>query len=427
MHETRRFLLSLIAVSAELESLLCDEWPSVRDALADLLARFDDEVLTGDALRAADQLIEQLLAGPAAALVRPMLATEPVSLTSRRGGGERFTAVTADDEGCLTLPIFYGTDRRWAGGDDPQEWYSGERGPLEYGVLRVTVPARYRIGEENGPRWWKLEFRRDPRRHILLHAIERMEEQAFAGEVRKAIAGAGEAELLVFVHGFNVSFAASMRRAAQIARDLQFPGQTAVYSWASRARMRLYPADEATIEASIPHFGAFLELLQTQTGARAVHVVAHSMGNRLLTRVIERLDPGSLSAGSAVLGEVVFAAPDVDRDVFNQCAAAFTGRAQRFTLYASSNDLALKASKLFHRHPRAGDAGDALVVREGIDTIDASMADTSLFGLGHSYFSAKRSILNDLHGAILNRLPAAKRFDLQSALSTSGTYWSYRE
>ena len=190
---------------------------------------------------------------------------------------------------------------------------------------------------------------------------------------------------------------------------------------------RLYPADEATIEASAPHFERFLRLLLTASGARSAHIVAHSMGNRALVRALERLDRSCLPAGAASLGEVIFAAPDVDRDVFKNGTTAFKGCAQRLTLYASCNDLALKASKLLHRFPRAGDAGDALLVQDGLDTVDASAADTSLFGLGHSYFSDQRTILNDLHGMILNRLPPDRRFDLEPATSPAGAYWSYRE
>ena len=88
-------------------------------------------------------------------------------------------------------------------------------------------------------------------------------------------------------------------------------------------------------------------------------------------------------------GQVIFAAPDIDRDRFIQLAAKFKGCAARFTLYASSRDVALLASKFVHGYPRAGEAGEALLVVDGVDTIDASLVDTSLVGLRHSYFGDK--------------------------------------
>ena len=119
---------------------------------------------------------------------------------------------------------------------------------------------------------------------------------------------------------------------------------------------------------------------------------------------LERLDPSALPHGSATLCQVIFAAPDIGRDNFVQLADAFYGRAQRCTLYASSRDVALKASKTIHGYPRAGEAGTSLVVVEGVDTIDASLVDTSLIDLRHSYFGSKRSILSEMFYLIAQRL-----------------------
>jgi esterase/lipase superfamily enzyme len=296
---------------------------------------------------------------------------------------------------------------------------------MEYGIVKVSLPARYRVGETAGPRWWKLEFQPDPTRHVVATGIDRMARDRFTKELRAAIGADSEGELLVFIHGYNVSFPDAARRAAQIARDLKFGGQTAVYSWPSKARTLLYSADEATIEASIPNLEEFLDLLLRNTGARRMHIVAHSMGSRALAYALQKFRTTALPNGSAGLGHVIFAAPDVDRTVFARCGTAFRGCAERFTLYASSSDLALRVSKLLHRFPRAGDA-DALVVQDGLDTVDASGADTSLFGLGHSYFANKRSILNDMFGAIQNGLSPNERFDLTMADSPDGSYWLYR-
>ncbi|MFK5047928.1 alpha/beta hydrolase, partial [Klebsiella pneumoniae] len=75
-----------------------------------------------------------------------------------------------------------------------------------------------------------------------------------------------------------------------------------------------------------------------------------------------------LPQDAARLGQIVFAAPDIDRDRFVQLAARFKGCARRCTLYASSRDVALLASKVVHGYPRAGEAGEALTVVDGVDT-----------------------------------------------------------
>jgi esterase/lipase superfamily enzyme len=150
------------------------------------------------------------------------------------------------------------------------------------------------------------------------------------------------------------------------------------------------------------------------------------MGNRALMNTLERLDLRALPDGSATLCQVIFAAPDIGCDRFVQLAEAFHGRARRYTLYASSRDVALKASKVIHGYPRAGEAGSSLVVVDGVDTIDASEVDTSLVGLHHSYFGSKRSILSDMFALIAQRLEPSQRFELQAAVKLGRRYWTYR-
>jgi len=76
----------------------------------------------------------------------------------------------------------------------------------------------------------------------------------------------------------------------------------------------------------------------------------------------------------------------------NQVVDLTIGR--RTTLYASENDVALKSSRILHGAPRAGLAGDALVVLPGIDTIDMSGVEADI--LGHSYFAANEGAIYDL-------------------------------
>lgn len=163
----------------------------------------------------------------------------------------------------------------------------------------------------------------------------------------------------------------------------------------------------------------------TETSASTVHLLAHSRGNRALVRAIERLVTSSLPAGSANIGQVIFAAPDIDRDVFLQIATVFRGRCERFTLYASDHDVALRLSKVLHQGPRAGDAGGTPVITQGVDTVDASDVDTSLFGLGHSYYADRRSILSDIFTLLTYGTPPP-RFELTERASTHGPYWCYR-
>jgi esterase/lipase superfamily enzyme len=434
MSTTSYLIIELLTAGPELEAALHSDWSAVRDEIIRLTYNLDDEEKRADVQRDLDALLDRLLLSAAAKIVRSilqksLLATGDTAEAERqpyRSISDPEKPVHTPHDRSVVVPVYYATDRAWDDNPDPRRCYSGGRGTLGFGIARVSVPTHHKVGELESPRWWMLEIKPNPAKHVVLMDVRRMDADSFTQEARAALASSDKPAALVFVHGYNVAFANAARRAAQISVDLKFPGQTFIFSWPSLSETHLYSADEATIEWSTPHFEEFLQLVLTGIGARHVHVIAHSMGNRPLVRAIERLDPSRLPPGSASLRQIIFAAPDVDREVFLQIAAAFHGRAQRFTLYASSNDLALKISRILHRYPRAGDAARELVIMDGLDTIDASDADTSLFGLGHTYFAKKRSILNDIHSLILTSKPPENRFDLAMAISDLGRYWVYR-
>jgi esterase/lipase superfamily enzyme len=125
-----------------------------------------------------------------------------------------------------------------------------------------------------------------------------------------------------------------------------------------------------------------------------------------------------------MFSQIVLTAPDIDTGEFMQLAAKFNGAASRVTLYSSSNDSAIKLSKFAHGYPRAGESGDNIVVTAGVDTVDASVVDTSL--VGHSYFADKRSVLSDLFYVLRDNKPPDERHSLESRQNAHGKYWAFK-
>jgi hypothetical protein len=78
-----------------------------------------------------------------------------------------------------------------------------------------------------------------------------------------------------------------------------------------------------------------------------------------------------------------------------------------------------------HGYARAGDSGEDLVVVEGIDTIDVSAVDTSLFSLGHLYYGSSQTVLADLFDLIRKAKPPEARRWLRPELLGSLTYWVF--
>ncbi len=325
------------------------------------------------------------------------------------------------------VEVYYGTDRKAGRSRRPTQRYGAGRGTgLEYGVCEVSIPEDHRMGELEGPRWWHLELRRDPEEHVVLLSLREAASDAFFRELSSRVRQSARQEVLLFLHGFNVSFEDAARRTAQLAYDLKLEGAPVFYSWPSQGRLSLtgYTRDETNVEWTVPHLKAFLNDLATRSGARAIHLIAHSMGNRALTRALAEIAAAMAGSDAPAFSEVVLTAPDIDADVFRETAAAFRRAARRVTLYASGKDRALEASRQFHGYPRAGDGGADIVVVPGVETIDASAVDTDL--IGHFYYGDNRSVLSDVYYLLRDGKSAGERFGLSERRSVAGRYWVFK-
>lgn len=320
--------------------------------------------------------------------------------------------------------VLYATDRKPTGNKKPDKFYAADRGELTFGSVEISIPHDHRMGQLEGPAWWKLEFRKDPTRHVVLLNLDVFDRDGFVQNLRKSLVERPSKQALVFVHGYNVSFEDSCRRTAQIAYDLKFEGVPVAYSWPSEGKTQLYLVDETNVHWSVTHFQRLLCLLLNEIGAEAVHVIAHSMGNRALVEALRALDTRELQPTSARLTQVIFAAPDIDAATFQEIAEDFRQKAARFTLYTSSRDAALIASKVVHKYPRAGECGKDLVLLDGIDTIDATKVDTEL--MGHSYIGNNDSILADVYDLLRDGSPPRMRFRLRRRERLGREYWMFQ-
>ena len=234
-----------------------------------------------------------------------------------------------------------------------ERMYGSGRGDLELGTCEVSVPRDHQVGALESPTVLRLEFREDPERHVVLLGVHPESDDQFYADLRACIAKTARQEAFVFIHGYNVGFETAVRRTAQIAYDLKFEGAPIVYSWPSQEGLLSYTVDETNVVWTVPHLKTFLLGVAQQSGAKSVHLVAHSMGNRALTSALRELAM-ERKADCPRFHEVVLTAPDIDADVFRRdLAPAIVGTADRVTLYASSNDEALVASRKVHGYRRA--------------------------------------------------------------------------
>ena len=413
MKELLRLQAGLAAIWPDLDTLLGDQARIFETRLLPLLRELEADPFNADRLNAVYAELE--LYEPVYERLLEQLGTEEDfrgTAMGKRSSVGRY----------VTVPVWYATDRQPTGSVAPKEWFGGDRGPLTYGRVDVSIPDSHEKGMLEKPSLFRLQFREDPERHVMLLALTGLDSAAWVSEIATGLAGCSAHDVLLFIHGYNVDFECAARRAAQFAYDLEFQGACVLYSWPSEGSTLKYTVDEDNSLWTVDHFEEVLTTVLTKLGAARVHAIAHSMGSRVLAEGLRRVDISALPPGSAALREVVFAAPDINADTFRSFITKFHTRAGRFTLYASSGDRALASSQKLHKYPRAGDAGDGLVVATGLETVDASAIDTAL--MGHSYFCENRVVIQDLFNLIMKGEGCgAPRFGLQAQATAAGTYW----
>lgn len=409
--------------------------------IADLGKRLAQAATTGEAARVVDDLLDVLRDTPAGPYVRGLVARASLGPTTTTREVGFAGAVKVDLEATIetpqrarestlslgtalaqnpaasgavqSAPVFFATNRNPAPAGDT--FFSGDiASGLSYGLATVTIPVGiHQIGKLERPKWWN-PLPADERTSFVMKSVEGFDAPKFATRLEAAALRAEAAELLVFLHGFNVTFAEAAWRAAQFAYDSKFRGVVVLFSWPSQGSCLGYAGDEARAGASGEKLAAFLKALEGGPWTK-VHCLAHSMGNRVLLGGLADNAPRP----ALELGQLVFAAADVYVPEFNEKFPKMQ-RAGRIaaTSYASKKDRALWLSSLLHNGPRVGIVEGAPYVVDDLESIDASAVDVGL--LGHGYWSGQRALITDLRTLLHQGLRAKER-----GLDAVGNYWTF--
>jgi esterase/lipase superfamily enzyme len=282
------------------------------------------------------------------------------------------------------------------------------------------------MGRKEAPSLLKFEWSPDEHKHIKVRDVLRLTQDDFFRRLTRAVAESPGRKLMIFVHGYNVEFPEASRDVAQFANDLKFAGPVVLFSWPSQGNLTSYTVDETNAEWAQADFVRLLTGVLESVSAQNIYVVGHSMGNRIIGRGMTALASDRLAGDLIVFREIVMIAPDIDADVFRlDIAPRLVRTGIHATVYASSNDRALMASKAFHGYARAGDAGEGLLLVDGVETVDASDVSSSL--LGHSYFAEDRRIMEDIFALLQTGQRAENRFGLEAVDTPAGRYWTFRK
>ena len=272
-------------------------------------------------------------------------------------GGSRDKTVAATPAP-RQFDLFFATDRAPDSGSG--NYFGADRGAMNFGITQVGIPSSHLMGRKEAPSLLKFEWSPDAHKHIKVNDVLRLTQDDFFQRITRSVAESPGGKIMILVHGYNIMFDESCRDVAQFANGLKFSGPVVLFSWPSQGSLTGYTVDETNAEWAQADFVQLLTGLLETVAAHNIYVVGHSMGNRIIGRGMTTLAGDRLAGDLIVFREIVMIAPDIDADVFRLDIGPRLARTGiHTTVYASSNDRALMASKAFHGYARAGDAGEA--------------------------------------------------------------------
>ncbi len=311
--------------------------------------------------------------------------------------------------------VWYATTRQPVDEDAQRQGYGKKADPqgrVHHGYCDVLIPESHQFGSVGTPTWkrWLQPWKPDDR--LRIEAYARLAEASFLDAVRRELASRdlGERVALVYIHGFRTTFDQAAIRAAQIGCDLKVPGITAFFSWHSRGEVDEYLTDREAIQEAEEPLRRFLLQFAREVDAEKVHLIAHSMGNQGLARVVQGIAKEVTEESGKPFAQILLAAPDIGQSLFRQLAQAYPKISERTTLYISSKDQALGLSRWLQDTPRAGFTPPVTVVPD-IDTVEVANIDLTL--LGHTYFAEAEAVLYDMKELIDDNKPPARRARLR--------------
>ncbi|MEJ2179139.1 MAG: alpha/beta hydrolase [Gammaproteobacteria bacterium] len=324
------------------------------------------------------------------------------------------------------VEILYATDRNLTGKQDAKSFYGVERGEMSYGFCEVAINIERGRSEFADHSIWRVGFEGKPGKRGDLRNITKLDKDDFFRHFTDRINNSKDKSALVYIHGYYRTFEIAARTAATLTFEIRYQGIPVLYSWPSRHELSAYQGDTTTIDWSTAHLRAFLVDIARQTNAQTIHVVAHSLGNRGFVNAFIDVLKNPAITDTWKFGEIVLVAPDLDRQTFERDIAPIITKApSRITLYVSSVDVPLWASKTVNLYPRLGDASEEPIIIERIQTIDASQVVN--LATGHTYYRENQRVMEDLYYLINERRDASLRPTLEAVESPGGRYWVVKE
>ncbi|MBV6657278.1 MAG: alpha/beta fold hydrolase [Devosiaceae bacterium] len=265
--------------------------------------------------------------------------------------------------------VFLGTTRALS----PEGFTSERSRTLTYARYDISIPAEREAGSIPQPQTLP-----DPSRHFLVADAQAIDgEGGFRSALSAALNArpASERDIVIYVHGYNNTFAESLYRTAQMRYDFGLPGLALHFAWPSLESPAGYVYDRDSVLSARDDFERFLRTI-VAVAPGDVLLVAHSMGSQLAMETLRSLSLSGDRSTLAGIDGVVLMSPDIDIDVFRTQASRIDPLPKPFFVFTSRADRALEVSARISGQPeRLGN----IETLDEVSQFDILFVDTTEF------------------------------------------------
>jgi esterase/lipase superfamily enzyme len=252
--------------------------------------------------------------------------------------------------------FFFVTNRRPVETAGPlEERFGTEReDELKFGYFDVAIEPTLGLGMLINPTEW---FQNE---EIKLKAVRDLDREAFTEKLQALVEQSPQRSLLVVVHGFREAFPSALRKTTFLGHVLDINSPVLLFDWPGNQGSTPggYRRAQAVAKASAPDLARTIELTVRSIRPERLWLIANSMGAQVMVDAFRLLyDQADLADAETEIENVVLTAPDVDYNEFDEkFRQALEALARKTTIYVSSNDRALLASRLLNRGRRRGES-----------------------------------------------------------------------
>ena len=338
--------------------------------------------------------------------------------------------------------IFYATNRTPSGAGSHPPYSNSMSELLRFG--RATI----RMGQQGTD--WQTLYRSSlsaQRSEPILISLEQSREMAtldpgehhegekipaelmdFFRQVNNELAKVVDKDIMVYVHGTKVDFTNATVLTSEVEHFAGRDFVSIAYAWPSHQNILsyLFGTDVARARDSSTALTELLTLLAEYTEAKKIHILSYSAGGRVASKALEEMrrlfhhmEAEQLKKEFRI-GSIIFAAADVEIDVFLDRLGAASDFADQVVVTVSDKDNALQAAhKYMGGSVRAGTTEaegrelDYIASRhlDNVSIIDVSIGqDQRGFDIvGHHYWYRHPWMSSDIIFAMRTDLPPRRR------------------